>query len=91
MKKKLLSVLLCTAMLTTVLAGCGSGNDGGSAPAPEAPAADESADASAAEAPAASSDEPAEIYVHLVPGVCRCDQHTDRRVQKRGAERDDQL
>ena len=65
MKKKLLSVLLCTAMLTTVLAGCGSGNDGGSAPAPEAPAADESADASAAEAPAASSDEPAEIYMFI--------------------------
>jgi len=30
MKKKLLSVLLCTAMVATLAVGCGGGNDGGS-------------------------------------------------------------
>ena len=53
MKKKLLSVLLCTAMITTVLAGCGSGSDAGSAPAAEAPAAE------------AGSSEEAEIYMFI--------------------------
>lgn len=52
MKKKLISVMLSTAMLATVLAGCG-GNDAAQAPAAEAPAAE----APAAEAPAA--EEPA--------------------------------
>ena len=77
MKKKLLSVLLCTAMMTTVLAGCGSGGDAGSAPAAEpaaqepaaeAPAAEEpAAEAPAAEAPAAEagSSEEAEIYMFI--------------------------
>ena len=68
MKKKLLSVLLCTAMLTTVLAGCGSGSDSGSAPAAEAPAADAgTSEEPAAEAPAAeaSSSEEAEVYMFI--------------------------
>ena len=73
MKKKLLSVLLCTAMITTVLAGCGSGSDAGSAPAAEAPAAEEpaaeapAAEEPAAEAPAAEagSSEEAEIYMFI--------------------------
>lgn len=47
MKKKLVSVVLSTAMLVTVLAGCGT--DNASQPAAEAPAAQESA----AETPAA--------------------------------------
>lgn len=54
MKKKVLSVILSTAMIASVLAGCGGGSeapaaDGGSAEA-EAPAAD-----SGSEAPAADS------------------------------------
>ena len=57
MKKKLLSILLTTAVLTGTLAGCGNSNSGDSseggastdAPAAEAPAAD----APAADAPAA--------------------------------------
>ena len=66
MKKKLISVLLCTAMTIGLLAGCGSSSgdrasapaaDAGSAETPEAPA-------DAAE-PAASSDEPAEIYMFI--------------------------
>lgn len=74
MKKKLLSVLLCTAMITTVLAGCGSsGGDAGSAPAAETPAAEEpaaeapAAEEPAAEAPAAEagSSEEAEIYMFI--------------------------
>ena len=46
MKKKLLSVLLATAMIATTLVGCGS-----SAPAAEAPAADAPAAEAEAEAP----------------------------------------
>ncbi|MCM1123669.1 MAG: extracellular solute-binding protein [Eubacterium sp.] len=71
MKKKALSVLLCTAMLTTMLAGCGGGAEetapAAEAPAAEAPAAEDSAaeEAPAAEAPAASSDEEAEIYMFI--------------------------
>lgn len=72
MKKKLLSVLLCAAMISTVLAGCGSGGDPGSAPAAEtpaaeAPAAEEPAAEEPAEAPApeASSSEEAEIYMFI--------------------------
>ncbi len=52
MKKKLISVMLSTAMIATVLAGCG-GSDAAQAPAAEAPAAE----APAAETPAA--EEPA--------------------------------
>lgn len=61
MKKKLLSVILSTAMIASVLTGCGgSSNDGGAASAPaddtaaEAPAADAAAEEE--EAPAASTD-----------------------------------
>ncbi|MDE6406305.1 MAG: sugar ABC transporter substrate-binding protein [Lachnospiraceae bacterium] len=64
MKKKLVSAVLCTAMLATVLAGCGGGGEAAPAavePAAEAPAAEEAAaepaaeeEAPAAEAPAAS-------------------------------------
>ena len=55
MKKKVLSVILSTAMIASVLAGCGGGSeapaaDGGSAEA-EAPAAD--GGSAEAEAPAA--------------------------------------
>ncbi len=67
MKKKIVSTILCAAMISTMLAGCGGGSDnGGASQAPaaddsatEAPAADDSAteapaaDDSAAEAPAA--------------------------------------
>lgn len=61
MKKKIVSTMLCAAMITTMLAGCGGGSDdGGAAQAPaaddsatEAPAADDSADAGDAAAPAA--------------------------------------
>lgn len=63
MKKKVLSVILSTAMIASVLAGCGGGSDapaadGGSTEAPaaddgstEAPAADDGS----TEAPAADS------------------------------------
>lgn len=57
MKKKLVSAVLCTAMLTTILAGCGGGGEAAPAatePAAEAPAAEEEAPAAEAEAPAAS-------------------------------------
>ena len=61
MKKKIVSTVLCAAMMATTLVGCGGGSDnGGAAQAPaaddsatEAPAADDSADAGEAAAPAA--------------------------------------
>lgn len=73
MKKKLLSVLLCTAMTATMLAGCGGGSgDSAQAPAAEEPAAETpaaeepAAEAPAAEEPAAAaSDEEAEIYMFI--------------------------
>ena len=54
MKKKVLSVILSTAMIASVLAGCGGGSeapaaDGGSAEA-EAPAADSGSEAQTAAA-----------------------------------------
>lgn len=60
-------------MITTVLAGCGSGSDAGSAPAAETPAAEEpaaeapAAEEPVAEAPAAEagSSEEAEIYMFI--------------------------
>ncbi|MCM1297422.1 MAG: extracellular solute-binding protein, partial [Muribaculaceae bacterium] len=63
MKKKLLSAILCTAMVASVLTGCGgSSSDGGAASAPaddaaeaETPAAEPEAEEEA-EAPAASTD-----------------------------------
>lgn len=38
MKKKLLNVVLCVAMTTSMLAGCGGNGSSGDAPAQEAPA-----------------------------------------------------
>lgn len=57
MKKKLVSAVLCTAMLATVLAGCGS-SGGDAAPAAAEPAAEE-APAAEEEAPAAEEEAPA--------------------------------
>ncbi len=61
MKKKLISALLCVAMVSSMLVGCGSG--AAETPAAEAPAAEGEAEAEApaaeepaAEAPAASAD-----------------------------------
>lgn len=55
MKKKIVSTMLCAAMITTMLAGCGGSDNGGAAEAPaadgaaaETPAADDSAAAPAA-------------------------------------------
>lgn len=58
MKKKMVSAVLCTAMLTTILAGCGGGGQAAPAatePAAEAPAAEE---APAEETPAAEAETP---------------------------------
>ena len=49
MKKKIVSTMLCVAMISTMLAGCGGGSDNGGTA--QAPAADDTA----AEAPAADS------------------------------------
>lgn len=68
MKKKLVSAVLCTAMLTTILAGCGGGGEAAPAAtepaaeaptAEEAPAAEEEAPAAEAEAPSAEAEAPA--------------------------------
>ena len=66
MKKKLVSAVLCTAMLTTILAGCGGGGEAAPAatePAAEAPTAEEAPaaeeEAPAAEAPSAEAEAPA--------------------------------
>lgn len=74
MKKKLVSTLLCVAMVSTMLAGCG-GSDGAasteggdSAPAAEAPAAQESGE-SGDEAPAASADGGSVYYLNFKPEV----------------------
>ena len=52
MKKKIVSTMLCAAMITTMLAGCGGSDNGG---ATQTPAADSSADSGEAAAPAADS------------------------------------
>lgn len=66
MKKKLISVLLCTAMTIGLLAGCGSSSgDSASAPAADAGSAETTEASADAAAPAASSDEPAEIYMFI--------------------------
>lgn len=54
MKKKALSLFLCSAMTVSMLTGCGGSGDGGAAEAPAADTAQE------AEAPAAAEEEPAE-------------------------------
>ncbi len=60
MKKRLLSVALCTAMLVPTLAGCGGGAAEAPAETPaaaeETPAAEEETPAAAEEAPAAAAD-----------------------------------
>lgn len=53
MKKKIVSTMLCVAMVSTMLAGCGGGSDNGGAS--QAPAAD----SSTTEAPAADAGEAA--------------------------------
>ena len=65
MKKKLVSAVLCTAMLTTILAGCGGeAAPAATEPAAEAPAAEESAgEASAAEGEAPHAGR------HPAPGI----------------------
>ncbi len=74
MKKKLVSTLLCVAMVSTMLAGCGgydgaaSTEGGDSAPAAEAPAAQESGE-SGDEAPAASADGGSVYYLNFKPEV----------------------
>ncbi|MCM1122046.1 MAG: extracellular solute-binding protein [Eubacterium sp.] len=60
MKKKLVSMILCSAMIAGTLVGCGGGSEE-AAPAAEAPAAEEAAEAPAeaeeeAEAPAPAAD-----------------------------------
>ena len=60
MKKKLVSTMLCAAMITTMLAGCGGSDNGGA----QAPAADDSA----AEAPAADSGDSGEAAAPAAGG-----------------------
>ena len=52
MKKKLVSALLCAAMVSSLLAGCGGSDapaaDSGSDEGPETPAADAAGDSAAA-------------------------------------------
>jgi len=66
MKRKLLSALLCVAMVATTLVGCGAKEEAPAATA-DAPAAEAEAEAPAAEAEAApaASDEEAEIYMFI--------------------------
>ena len=63
MKKKLVSALLCVAMVASMLTGCGGAKEAPAAESAGAPAA-ESAKEEAAEA-APSSDEEAEIYMFI--------------------------
>lgn len=62
MKKKIVSIILTTAMLATVMAGCGSNEASQQAPAAEAPAAEETpaTDAPAATEAPAAEEAPAE-------------------------------
>lgn len=61
MKKKLLSVLLCTTMISTMLVGCGSK----SAETPAAGTTEAGTEADASAADTAGSDEAAEIYMFI--------------------------
>ena len=56
MKKKVLSVLLSTAMIASMLVGCGGGSDTPAAPAADSGASQDTADSGEAAAPAASGD-----------------------------------
>ena len=72
MKKKLISALLCVAMVSSMLVGCGSG--AAETPAAEAPAAEGEAESPAAEepaaeAPAASADGGKVYYLNFKPEV----------------------
>lgn len=75
MKKKLISALLCVAMVSSMLVGCGSGaaeTPAAETPAAEAPAAEAEAPAAeepAAEAPAASADGGKVYYLNFKPEV----------------------
>lgn len=81
MKKKLISALLCVAMVSSMLVGCGSGaaetpaaEGEAETPAAEAPAAEGEAEAPAAEepaaeAPAASADGGKVYYLNFKPEV----------------------
>ena len=55
MKKKMLSVLLCAAMTTAMLAGCGGGSDATTTPAADDAGETETPAAEATEAPAAEA------------------------------------
>ena len=65
MKKKALSLLLCSAMTVGMLTGCGGSGDGGAAQAPAADTAQE------AETPAAAEEEPAEADTLQPPRTAR--------------------
>ena len=72
MKKKLISALLCVAMVSSMIVGCGSG--AAETPAAEAPAAEGEAESPAAEepaaeAPAASADGGKVYYLNFKPEV----------------------
>ncbi|MCM1063111.1 MAG: sugar ABC transporter substrate-binding protein [Eubacterium sp.] len=58
MKKKVLSVMLTAAMMTTLLAGCGSGDDGSASSSAPASSQASTAQSSAAASSAAASTEP---------------------------------
>ena len=62
MKKKVLSLVLTAAMMTTMLAGCGSSDNGNAASTSDAPAA-----ASTEEAPAAATTEAAAASTEAAP------------------------
>ncbi len=92
MKKKLLSVLLCTAMAASLLAGCGSssGTAASSAPASSAPAASEAASSGTAASTAAAADTSAagKYKIYLIT-MDQMDQHwvnVDKGCQKAVAE-----
>ncbi len=81
MKKKMVSTLLCAAMISTMLAGCGGGSEpAAEAPAAEEPAAEEpaaeepaaeapAAEESGTEAPAASAEGGSVYYLNFKPEV----------------------
>lgn len=75
MKKKLLSVVLCTAMTAALLAGCGGSAEESAAEAPaaeEAPAEEEAAEPAAEEAPAEEEAAEAGTKDKYVIGMSQC-------------------